>query len=140
MELCMITRGRSARNFVGSASVGSLTDFYDKVALPYIDALLHNISNQFSGEAVNNLVSSSVFNPASLPSDEAASPDYGKKEVEVLAQFYGNEATVVHDSATFSFPPLIDKDEIAVEWRLFKRALIKTCSLYRNLSGDVQAT
>ena len=42
-----ITRGRSARSCVGDASVGSLTDFRDKVALPYIDALLHNISNRF---------------------------------------------------------------------------------------------
>ena len=109
-----ITRGHSVCSFVGSASVGSLTDFHKKVALPYIDALLHNIRNRFSGEAVDILVSSSVFNPASLPSEEAALPDYGKKEVEVLAQFYGNEATVVRDGVTFSSPPLIDKDEIAV--------------------------
>ena len=62
--------------------------------LPYIDALLHNIRNRFSGEAVNLLISSSVFNPESLPLEETALPDYGKKEVEVLAQFYGSEATV----------------------------------------------
>ena len=85
-----ITRGRSARSCVGDVSVGPLTDFRDKVALPYIDALLHNIHNRFSGEAVNLLVSSSVFNPASLPLEETALPDYG-----ILAQFYGSEATVV---------------------------------------------
>ena len=38
-----ITRGRSAHSCVRDASVGSLTDFHDKVALPYIDALLQPI-------------------------------------------------------------------------------------------------
>ncbi|KAI6658235.1 hypothetical protein LOD99_15504 [Oopsacas minuta] len=127
----MITMSRSARSFVDGASVGSLTDYRDKVALPYVDALLHNIGNRFSGEAVDLLVSSSVFNPASLHSEEAALPDYGKREVEVLAQFYGNEAIVVHNGVTFSSPPLIDKDEIAIEWRLFKRALIQESRLIR---------
>ena len=45
--------------------------------------------------------------------------------MEVLAQFYGNEAAVVHDGLTFSSLPLTDKDEIAVEWHLFKQALIQ---------------
>ena len=64
-----ITRGRSACNCIGDASIGSLTDFRDKFAIPYIDALLHNICNRFSGEAVNVLVSYSVFNATSLPLD-----------------------------------------------------------------------
>ena len=105
-----ITGGCSARGCVGDASVGSLTDFRDKFAVPYIDALLHNIQNQFSGKAVNVHVSSSVFNATSLPLEETALKDYGKKEVEVLAQFYGSEATVVYVGVTFSSPPLIDKD------------------------------
>ena len=105
-----ITRSRSAWNCIGDASIGFLTDFRDKFAIAYIDALLHKICNRFSGEAVNVLVSSSVFNATSLPLEETALPDYGKKEVEVLAQFYGSEATVVYGGATFSSPPLIDKD------------------------------
>ena len=51
--------------------------------------------------------------------------------MEVLAQFYGNEAAVVHDGLTFSSPPLTDKDEIAVEWHLFKQALIQESRLVR---------
>ena len=47
-----------------------------------------------------------------------------------MAEFYGNEATVVRDGVTFS-SPLIDKDEIAVEWRLFKRELIQESRLVR---------
>lgn len=94
----MISSGCSARSCVGDDS--TLIDFHDKVALPYIDALLDNIRNQFSGEAVNLLVFSSVFNPALLPSEDAALPDYGKKEVGVLAEFYGSEATVVYGGVT----------------------------------------
>ena len=125
------TKGRSARSCVGDVSIGPMTDFRAKVDLPYIDALLHNIRNRFSGEAVNLLVSSSVFNPASPPLEETALPDYGKKEVDVLGQFYGSEATVVYDGVTFSFPPLIDKDEMFVEWCLFKRVLIQESRLVR---------
>lgn len=69
-----------------NCSVGSLIDFCDKVTLPCIDVLLDNIYNRFSGEAVNLLVSS-VFNPASLSSEDAALPDYSKKELGVLAEF-----------------------------------------------------
>ena len=89
-----ITRGLSVRS---STIVQSLPEFRTKVALPYIDALLHNVHNRFSDEAVKLLVSSSVFSPASLPPEEASLPAYGKKEVDVLAQFYGTEAKVVFD-------------------------------------------
>lgn len=112
-------------------SAGYLIDFRDKVALPYIDTLLDNIRNQFFGEAVNLLVSSSVFNPASLPSDDAALPNYGEKELGVLAEFYGSEATVIYEGVTFSSPPLIDKEEILMEWHLFKRALVQECRLLK---------
>ena len=70
----------TAGSFVGSASVGSLTDIHDKVTLLHINALLHNIHSRFTGEAVD-ILSSTVFNPASFPSEEAALSDYGKKEV-----------------------------------------------------------
>ena len=115
-----ITRGFSVRS---STIVQSLPEFRTKVALPYIDASLHNVHNRFSDEAVKLLVSSSVFIPASLPPKEASLPAYGKKEVDVFAQFYGTEAKVVLDGNTFSSPPLVDKDEVVAEWRLFKRAL-----------------
>ena len=62
-----IGRSRPARRCLGDESAESLVDFRAKAALPYIDCLVHNIHNQFSGEAVSLLVSSSVFNPAYLP-------------------------------------------------------------------------
>ena len=65
---------------MGGNCVGSKTDFREKVALPYINALMQNIRNRFSGEVVDLLVSSSVFNPAPPLSEEKALPDYGKKQ------------------------------------------------------------
>ena len=62
-----------------------------------------------------------------------------KREMEVLAQFYGSEATVVYNGVTLSSPPLIDKDEILVEWRLFKRALIRESRLVREEKKTAKA-
>ena len=46
-----------------------------------------------------------------------------------LAEFYRTEATVDVGGVTFSSPPLIDKDEILVEWRLFKRVFLQEAKL-----------
>ena len=72
-------------------------------------SLLHNIHNRISGEAANLLISSSVFSLASLPLEEIALPDYDTNEVEILAQFYGDEATVGYDGGTFLSPPLLTR-------------------------------
>ena len=126
-----ISSSRPARRDNSDGNVESLIAFRDKVATPYINALLDNIRSRFSDEAVNLLVSSSVFNPASLPSDESTLADYGKKELRVLAEFYGCEATVIYGGVTFSSPPLISKDDVLMEWHLFKRALVHECKVIR---------
>ena len=44
----------------------------------------------FSDMAVKLLISSSIFNPALLPSEqEEGLSQYGKEEIKALAQFYG---------------------------------------------------
>ena len=124
-----VTSGHLAHSCVGGASAHTLTSYHANVALPYINSLLHNIHDRFSGEAVDLLVSSSVFNPAAFPTEERVLPDYGKKEVAALAEFYGTEATVDVGGVTFSSLPLIDKDEILVEWCLFKRVFLQEAKL-----------
>ena len=69
------------------------------------------------------LVSSSIFNPASLPAEELALPKYGKKEVQALVDFYGKEVTIEFEGETYTSPPLVDSEEIFAEWRMFKRAI-----------------
>jgi len=80
------------------------------------------MESRFSDGIVKLLVSSAVFNPASLPSEEKLS-EYGKEEIIVLAQFYGSEATVSHEGKDYTSPPLLDKDSFIGEWQVFKRAL-----------------
>ncbi len=92
------------------------------VAVPYIDNLLSNMESRFSDGVVKLLVSSSVFNPASLPSEEKRI-EYGKEEIKALAQFYGSEATVSYEGKDHTSPPLLDKDSFIGEWQVFKRAL-----------------
>ena len=46
-----------------------------------------------------------------------------------MAEFYATEATVDVGGVTFSSPPLINKDEILVEWRLFKRVFLQEAKL-----------
>ena len=44
----------------------------------------------FSNMAVKLLISSSIFNPALLPSEqEEGLSQYGKEEIKAMAQFYG---------------------------------------------------
>ena len=106
-------------------SVTTLNEFCNSVAAPYIDALVANINDRFSDGAVKLLVSSSIFNPSLFPTDEMALPDYGNKELQVLLDFYGKEATVDFDGVSHTSPPLVDGEEVLAEWRVFKRALVK---------------
>ena len=77
----------------------------------------------FSDMAVKLLVSFSIFNPTMLPSEEEERfSQYGKEEIEALAQFYGSEATVSYDGETYTSHPLHDKDDLIGEWQVFKRA------------------
>ena len=72
---------------------------------------------------VKLLISSSIFNPALLPSEEEGFSHYVKEEIKALAQFYGSEATLSYDGETYTTHPLLDKDDLIREWQVFKRAL-----------------
>ena len=102
-----------------------MTVHRDAVAIPYIDALVSNINSRFSGSAVNLLVSSSIVNPVSFPTDEAALPEFGNNELKVFLNFYGKEAQAEFGDKTYTSPPLVDSEEILSEWRVFKRAFAK---------------
>ena len=77
------------------------------------------MNRRFSDDGVKLLVSSSIFNPASLPSEEL----HGKKKIKALAEFYGSKATASYDGKSHTSPPLINKDDLIGEWPVFKRAL-----------------
>jgi hypothetical protein len=56
-----------------------VSEYRISVGIPYIDHLISNINGRFSDTAVKLLVSSSVFDPALLPTNEASLSEYGKK-------------------------------------------------------------
>ena len=61
----------------------TMAEFRDSVAVLYIDVLLSNINAHFSNAVVKLLVSSSVFHPASLPTEETALADWQERITSV---------------------------------------------------------
>ena len=98
----------------------TMAEFRDSVAVPYIDVLLSNINAPFSNAVVKLLVSSSVFHP-----EETALADYDKKELQVLVDFCGKEATEEFEGTTYTSPPLVSGEDVIAEWRVFKRSFAK---------------
>ena len=111
------------RSSTRSDSATTMSVYRDAIAIPYIDALVSNINSRFSDSAVYLLVSSSIFNPVSFPTDETALPKFGNNELKV--NFYGKEAQAEFGGKTYTSPPLVDSEEILSEWRVFKRAFAK---------------
>ena len=80
------------RSSTRSDSATTMSVYKDAVVIPYIGAFISNINSHFSDSAVNLLVSSSIFNPVSFPTNEAALPEFSNNELKVLLNFYGKEA------------------------------------------------
>ena len=113
------------RSSTRSDSATTMSVYRDVIAIPYIDALVSNINSRFSDSAVNLLVSSSIFNPVLFPTDEAALPEFRNNELKVLLNFYGMEAQADFVGKTYTFPPLVDIEEILSELKIFKGAFAK---------------
>ena len=74
-------------------SITTIAEYQTQVAIPYIDALLENIKSRFTDKAVKIITAMSIFNPSLLPTDDSITL-YGNDQIQVLAQFYGEEAEV----------------------------------------------
>ena len=105
------------------SSIRSVCEYRTLVAIPYIDSLLENIRNRFSDRSLKIVTAMSIFNPATLPSEETLS-SYGNEQIKVLPGFYGEEATVEYDGETHTSKPLVDASELLSEWKIFRRALV----------------
>ena len=105
------------------SSITSVCEYRTLVAIPYIDSLLENIRNRFSDRSLKIVTAMSIFNPATLPSEESLS-SYGNEQIKLLAGFYGEEATVEYDGETHTSKPLVDASELLSEWKIFRRALV----------------
>ena len=105
------------------SSITSVCEYRTLVAIPYIDSLLENIRNRFLDRSLKIVTAMSIFNSATLPSEESLS-SYGNEQIKVLAGFYGVEATVEYDGETHTSKPLVDASELLSEWKIFRRALV----------------
>ena len=101
-----------------------ITDYRLCIAIPYIEELMSNINNRFSEASVQLLTSSAVFHPATIPKDEPDVLEYGRREMQNLVAFYGEQASVEFEGVTYTSEALIDAEEPVAEWRIFKKALV----------------
>lgn len=72
------------------------------------------------------LKAASILNPAKLP--DPSDPnfnDYGNKEIQQLANFYGAEIEVGFKGEKFKSPHVIDAEQAISEWPVFRRVLQK---------------
>ena len=87
------------------------------MAISYLDTLIENINNRYSGEVVELVVSASVFNSALLPIDETLLKAYGNSKLSTLANFYGENSAVRFEGVTYSSLAIINKEELLGEWQ-----------------------
>ena len=99
-------------------SITTIAEYRTEVAIPYIDALLinKNMKSRFTDKAVKIIMAISVFNPSLLPTDDSIT-SYGNDQIQVLAEFYGEEAEVQYAGSTFTSPPLLDREELLSVWK-----------------------
>ena len=68
-------------------------------------------------------MAASIFNPAQLP--DKSDPQFGNKEIRLLANFYGREVEVDFKGSTFKSSPVLEVDQLIPEWPVFRWALQK---------------
>ena len=95
------------------------------IAIPYIEELVSNINNCFSEASVQLLTSSAIFHSVSIPKEEPDILEYWRTEMQNLGGFYGEQASVEFEGVTYTSEALIDAEETVVEWRIFKRAVVR---------------
>ena len=126
------------RHNIGSArskwmSICTIKDYREQVVIPYLDSLIENINQRFSDKAVKLLVATSIFNPAEVPTDQDSLSSYGLQQIKDLADFYGRQAYVDYCGVTYTSPPLLHRDELLSEWKVFRRAMHKEKELFMSL-------
>ncbi len=66
-----------------------------------------------------------IFDPAKFPTKESQMTSYGLEEINTLADYYGNDASVEYDATIHTSPAVLDREELLSEWKTFRRALIQ---------------
>lgn len=121
IDIGLHTPGSSRSAFT---SISNIIAFREQIGIPYIDTLIGNIKRRFSDGVVKLLVAFSIFNP-SQPTASTSLASYGLDEITTLANFYGNEASVNYKGIDYTSPPLLSREDLLSEWKVFRTALYK---------------
>jgi len=93
--------------------------FLREIGSPFIRALAEEITNAFNCSPV--LCALGVLDPRNLPKGLADISDYGKAEMETLANFYGQAKTDVFQGHKTEAPAIIDSSvALTTEFEAFK--------------------
>ncbi len=93
--------------------------------MPYLYSLIENINQRFMDEAVKVLSAAAIFDPAKFPTEESQITSFDLEEINTLADYYGNDASVEYDGTIHTSPAVLDREELLSEWKTFRRALIQ---------------
>ena len=92
------------------------TDYRPCITISYIEKVVSNINNHFSEASVHLLTSSAIFHLASIPKEEQDILEYGRREMQNLVVFYGEQASMEFEGVTYTSEALIDAEETVAEW------------------------
>ncbi len=121
----VVSEHRRRSSHLKSDSLNFLHEYREKIAVPYLDSLIENINQRFKDEAVKVLSAAAIFDPAKFPTEESQITSYGLEEINTLADYYGNDASVEYDGTIHTSPAVLDREELLSEWETFRRALIQ---------------
>ena len=68
--------------------------FLDSFATPYLEELLHNLTERFPEQSLAVLNAAEVFDPTKCPPTREDRYHYGRDEITVLAEHYNIETTI----------------------------------------------
>ena len=105
---------------LGSYKSFDINSFHKGFLKPVIHDLIEEIKNVF--DVPEPLMGFSVLVPDSLPQDLKQLEEYGKKEIEDLASFYGSPCIILDGKE--SIPPVLSCPGLTAQYDVFKKVAV----------------
>ena len=103
-------------------------DFHQSVAVPFLNALINEMEAAFDMSSLEPVEALMVLDPNNIPTNsDAILAEFGKKEIKILQNFYGNTATDTYGERTITSPPLINAtiESLYMEYDGYKNYISK---------------
>ena len=86
----------------------SNVEFHQRVAVPFLNALLNEIESAFDMENIKPVEALLVLDPSNIPEvNNSDFGNYGRQEIETLYEFYGKEKTDIYEDHRVTSSALI---------------------------------